>query len=72
MIKDKKTGSRLQLSDALADEISVALKNKGVQIIVTEQRLDKEDQKNFISGLAGASVLIIGSFQKWGKYFIAR
>jgi hypothetical protein len=70
LIKDKKTGSRLRLSDALADEISVTLKNKGVDIVITEQKLDKTDKNKFSSGLMRAKVLIVGSFQKWGRNFV--
>jgi hypothetical protein len=70
LIKEKKTGSRLRFSDVLADEISIALKNKGVEVVIAEQSLGTADKQEFRMGMAVAKALIVGSFQKWGKFYV--
>jgi len=70
LIKEKNTGSRLRLSDVLADEISIALNNKGVEVVIAEQSLGAADKQEFQMGMVLAKVLIVGSFQKWGKFYV--
>ena len=68
-VTDKSTGSRLRLSDALAEQLAVALKNRGLEVVVSAQNLEATDQQRFTSGLSAARVLITGSFQKWGDSY---
>ncbi|MGK5094510.1 hypothetical protein WDW89_21160 [Deltaproteobacteria bacterium TL4] len=69
LIQSKSDGTRLKLSDAIAEQLAIALKNKGAALVASEERLSKTEQANFLSGLSQAQVLITGTFQKWGNAY---
>ncbi|MBF0240497.1 MAG: hypothetical protein HQM12_22575 [SAR324 cluster bacterium] len=66
-ILDKKTSSKLRLSESIVAELSVAFKNQGIDIVLSEKQLSISEQKAFQSGLRSANALLTGSFQQWGN-----
>ena len=72
IIKERNTGKRLNLSNAIVDGLSNALQNNGIEVVISELDLSEEDVDVFDFGIFEAKVIIIGSFQKWGNYYVVR
>jgi len=81
LILEQKTKARYQLSDVLTDEISIALQNQGIEILISEKDTAKlkrewvrmmdssfrEEAAEKIGKLLGADVIGIGTFRQWGN-----
>jgi hypothetical protein len=64
LILERINKTRLKLSDVLTDELSISLRNKGIDVIVDKELADMNYQ-NFSAGIVGADAVVTGNFQKW-------